>query len=165
LTNAGLLQLAEYFRAHDASGWDKLARVALGFFKEGDKFQAGSKFSAAHASQPVGAVLLPGLWGRMLGMATGIDAREQGSSQEFTPSNGASPSFWSFMAAGAFKILERERGVTTPARTRPLPVPDPRDPDQVKPIPPPPIPTPGRGSGGIAVLVLVAIAVLALGRK
>lgn len=160
LTNGELMQLAEYFRAHNVSGWDKLARVALGFFKEGDKFQAGDKFSAAHARRPVGPEQLPGLWGRMAGMATRIDAAE-GDAQEFTPSE-TSKSFWDFMAAGAFKILQAERARKTRARKT-------RDPRIIKPPPakkPPPAPKPIRpGKFKIPTWALVVGALLLLRRK
>lgn len=159
LSNGDIAQMAAYFRKHDADGWDKLARVALGFFEEGDKFKAGSKFEAQHVRDQAPASSLAGIWARAQAMATSIDLRER-TPQEFTPP-AADASLFNSLAAGAFQLLQRERGIPAQIPPRKLPkLPPPLDkiPDIVKPI------RPGKGLAGLGTLLLVVIVALALSK-
>jgi hypothetical protein len=161
LSNGDLAQISDYYRKHEASapGWDKLARIALGFFQEGDKFAAGSRFSTSHVNAAVPASSLTGVWAKAQGMSTSIDLRER-TSQSFAPRAPDAPLFDS-LAAGAFQILERERGrggrAIQPPPVRELPkLPPPLDkiPDIiVKP----------RGNG-LGILLIVVIALLAFSK-
>lgn len=154
LRNGELLQLADYYKQHGESGYHSLARIALGFFKEGDKFQAGTKFSVAHANAAVPRGLLPSIWIRMRRMSKAIDKKDGGATAQFTPSSGTSKTFWDFMAAAAFRQLQRERARRG---VRPPPIPDPR---KTKP-PPGLLPPPRKGGGGLGLLIVVALVALA----
>jgi len=160
LTDGELLQPAEFFRAHDVAGWDSLARLALGFRREGDKFRAGTLFDDAHYASDVPLAELARVWGRASGLATALDARER-SPQSFAPPP-LTRAFVDRIASPTFRLLERERAAARPraAAIPKLPPPFDKIPKVIKPI------RPGKSlkRSGLLLLALAAVVLLSKGK-
>jgi hypothetical protein len=164
LSNGDLAQMADYYRKHEASapGWDKLARIALGFFSEGDKFAAGTRFSSAHVLAAVPASSLGRVWSLAEGMSTGIDLRERGS-QSFAP-RAPDAVLFDQLAAGAFRILQAERAARRGGAIRLPPIPKeiPKIPEEF--IPPVPRLPSTSGLGTLLIVIVIAL-VLSKGKR
>jgi len=163
LQNGMLLQLADYYKQHRQSGYHSLARIALGFFKEGDKFQAAKKFSTRFARAGVPAKVLPILWSRMAVMSAAIDAADKGASAQYTPTKGDAHSFWDMMATAAFKQLQLDRAARRGGSAAP---PTRRIPRKIPKVKPPPGIGPGPdGAGGEFLIVVLLVVALAAASK